>query len=114
MTAEVEARLGADGPIDAKILFAEPIAIVQRVLARRIAAAGGRDESRIGLEKVEALALSLRDALAAGRPLAANVGGALVRLGADGRLGFGPEPARKRPKAGTPSPVREKVARSAG
>ena len=95
MTAEVEARLGAEGPIDAKALFAEPIAIVQRTLARRIAAAGARDESRIGLEKIEALALGLRDALAAGRPLAANVGGALVRLGADGRLSFGREPRRR-------------------
>ena len=53
--AEVEARLG-DGPIDANALAAEPIAIVERVLARRIAAVGGRDEGRIGLEKIEALA----------------------------------------------------------
>jgi len=96
MTAEVEARLGADGPIDAKTLFAEPIAIVQRTLARRIGTAGGRDESRIGLEKIEALALRLREALADGRALNANVGGALVRLSAKGRLGIGPEPARKR------------------
>ena len=62
MTAEVEARIGAEGPIDARALFEAPIAIVQRILARRIAAAGGRDLSRIGLEKIEALALRLRDA----------------------------------------------------
>ncbi len=62
MTADVEARLGADGPIDARALFAEPVAIVQRTLARRIAQGRGRDESRIGLEKIEALALRLRDA----------------------------------------------------
>jgi tRNA(Ile)-lysidine synthase len=96
MTADVEARLGADGPIDAKTLFAEPIAIVHRTLARRIGKAGGREESRIGLEKIEALALRLREALADGRVLGANVGGALVRLSAKGELSFAPEPARKR------------------
>jgi tRNA(Ile)-lysidine synthase len=96
MTAEVEARLGADGPVDAKTLFAEPLAIVQRALARRIAKAGGRDESRIGLEKIEALALRMRDALAAGRALSANLGGAWVRLSANGRISFGPEPTRRR------------------
>jgi tRNA(Ile)-lysidine synthase len=96
MTADLEAKLGAEGPIDAKPLFAEPIAIVQRTLARRIGKVGGRDESRIGLEKIEALALRLRDALANQRALNANVGGALVRLSAKGRLSFAPEPARRR------------------
>ena len=95
MTDDFEARLGAKSPIDASALFAAPIAIVQRVLARRIAAAGGREESRIGLEKIEALALRLRDALATGRTLGANVGAALVRLSADGKLSFRPEPPRK-------------------
>ena len=95
LAADVEARLGADGPIDARALFAEPVAIVQRMLARRIGKAGGRDESRIGLEKIEALALRLRDALANQRALNANVGGALVRLSAKGRLSFAPEPARR-------------------
>ena len=52
-------------------------------------------ESRIGLEKIEALALRLRDAAAEGRPLAANVGGALIRLTAKGELRFAPEPARE-------------------
>ena len=96
MTADVEARLGADGEIDARDLFAEPIAIIHRTLARRIGKAGGRDESRIGLEKIEALALRLREALADGRVLGANVGGALVRLSAKGGLSFAPEPARRR------------------
>ncbi len=95
MTAEVEARLGGDGPVDAKTLFAEPLAIVQRTLARRIAKAGERDENRIGLEKIEALTLRMRDALAARRTLSANLGGALVRLSADGRISFGPEPTRR-------------------
>ncbi len=95
MTAEAEARLGADGPIDARALFAEPIAIIQRTLAGRVARVGGRDESRIGLEKIETLALRLRDATANGRTLSANVGGALVRLSAKGELSFAPEPARR-------------------
>ena len=93
--AELDARLAAQGPIDARGLAAAPIAVVQRVLIRRIAAAGGRGESRIGLEQVEALATRLIDALAVGRPMAANVAGALVRLTAKGALGFGPEPARR-------------------
>jgi tRNA(Ile)-lysidine synthase len=95
LTAEVEARLGQDEAIDARTLYASPIAIVQRVLALRIAAAGGRDPSRIGLEKMEALALGVRDALRERRACAANVGGALVRLSVKGRLSFAPEPPRK-------------------
>jgi tRNA(Ile)-lysidine synthase len=95
MTAEVEARLDANGPIDARSVFEAPIAIVQRILARRIAAAGGRDLTRIGLEKIEALALRLRDASLEGRAFKANVGGAVVRLTAAGKLEFSPEPARR-------------------
>ncbi len=100
LTALVEERLGASGPVDARALFAEPIVIAERVLARRIAAAGGRDESRIGLEKIEALARRLREAVAEGRPLSANVGGALVRLTGKGGLSFGPEPKRRREAGG--------------
>jgi len=99
MSAELDARLGA-GPIDARPLAAAPIALVQRVLLRRIAAAGGRDESRIGLEKIEALAIRLKDALANRRPMAANVGGAIVRLTAKGMLSFGPEPPRRQSEVG--------------
>ncbi len=95
LTAEVEARLGAEGLIDARALYAAPIAIVQRILSLRIAAAGGRDPSRIGLEKIEALALGLGEALRERRAFGANVGGALVRLTTKGRLSFVPEPARK-------------------
>jgi tRNA(Ile)-lysidine synthase len=96
LTAEVEARLGAaDEAIDARALYAAPIAIVQRILSRRVAAAGGREESRVGLEKIEALATGLRDALRERRAYAANVGGALVRLSIKGRLSFAPEPPRK-------------------
>ena len=94
LTAEVEARLGSEGAIDARALFAAPIAIAHRILARRIAEAGGRDASRIGLEKIETLAPSLRDALKERRAYGANVGGALVRLTVKGRLTFAPEPPR--------------------
>jgi tRNA(Ile)-lysidine synthase len=95
LTAELEARLGSEGSLDARALYAAPIAIVQRVLARRIAAVGGRDPSRIGLEKIEALAARLREALSERRNEAANVGGALVRLTVKGGLSFAPEPPRK-------------------
>jgi tRNA(Ile)-lysidine synthase len=95
LTAEVEARLGAEGAIDARARYAAPIAIVQRILSSRIAAAGGRDPSRIGLEKIEALALGLGEAQRERRAFGANVGGALVRLTVKGRLSFAPEPARK-------------------
>ena len=94
LTAEVEARVGSEGAIDARALFAAPIAIAHRILARRIAEAGGRDASRIGLEKIETLAANLRDALKERRAYGANVGGALVRLTAKGRLTFAPEPPR--------------------
>ena len=95
LTAEVEARLGSEGAVDARALYAAPIAIVHRILAQRIAAAGGRDPSRIGLEKIETLALSLREALSKRQPHSANLGGAVVRLTAKGRLSFAPEPPRK-------------------
>jgi tRNA(Ile)-lysidine synthase len=95
LTAEVEARLGQEGAVDARALYAAPIAIVQRILSRRIAAAGGRDPSRIGLEKIETLALSLREALNDRKAHAANVGGALLRLTVGGRLSFAPEPSRR-------------------
>jgi tRNA(Ile)-lysidine synthase len=95
LTAEVEVRLGSEAALDARALFAAPIAIAQRILAQRVAAAGGRDAGRIGLEKIEALAAALRDAIKERRAYGANVGGALVRLTAKGRLSFAPEPPRK-------------------
>ena len=98
LTAEVEARVDSEGALDAPALFAAPIAITHRILARRIAEAGGRDATRIGLEKIETLAANLRDALKERRAYGANVGGALVRLTAKGRLSFAPEPPRTRRK----------------
>ncbi len=94
MTDAAEARLGA-GPIEARALVAEPTAIVHRLLARRIAGAGGRDAGRIGLEKIEALAKRLSAAAARDLAFAANVGGALVRLDAKGRVEIVSEPTRR-------------------
>jgi tRNA(Ile)-lysidine synthase len=95
LTAEVEARLGLEGAIDARALFAAPVVVARRILMRRIAAAGGRDASRIGLEKIEALAAALGEALKERRTYGANVGAALIRLTAKGRLTFAPEPPRR-------------------
>ena len=100
--AELEAPLARERLIHARALFAAPIAVVQRVLAHRLAEAGGRDASRIGLEKVEALARAIADALAEGRAFRANVGGAIARLSADGELEFAPEPPRRGAGAGSP------------
>jgi tRNA(Ile)-lysidine synthase len=94
LTAEVEARVGLEGAVEASALFAAPVAIVQRILTQRIAEAGGRDASRIGLEKIETLAAALRDALKERRAYGANIGGVVVRLTAKGRLSFAPEPPR--------------------
>jgi tRNA(Ile)-lysidine synthase len=98
LTAEVEARVGSKGSIDARALFAAPIAVAQRILARRIAEAGGRDATRIGLEKIETLATALRDAVKERRAYGANLGGVVVRLTTKGRLTFAPEPPRKSSK----------------
>jgi tRNA(Ile)-lysidine synthase len=94
LTGEVEAKVGSEGAIDARALFAAPIAIAHRILARRIAEAGGRDATRIGLEKIEALTLDLRDALKERRAHGTNVGGTIMRLTAKGQLTFAPEPPR--------------------
>jgi tRNA(Ile)-lysidine synthase len=95
LTAEVETQVGSEGAVDARALFAAPIVIAQRILTQRIAEAGGRDTTRIGLEKIEKLAASLSDAVKERRAHGANVGGAVVRLTAKGRLSFAPEPPRK-------------------
>jgi tRNA(Ile)-lysidine synthase len=95
LTAEVEAEVGAERTIDGRAVFAAPIAIAQRILARRIAEVGQRDATRIGLEKIETLTAGLRDALKERQAYGANVGGVVVRLTAKGRLSFAPEPPRK-------------------
>lgn len=91
----VESQFGRNDPLEAGALFAAPAALVQRVLARRIAAAGADSGSRIGLEKIEALAAALAAAHAERCPFGANLGGALVRLSAKGTLSVVPEPPRR-------------------
>ena len=94
---DLERRLGLE-TVDAAVLFSAPVAVAQRVLARRIAAAGGRGESRLGLEKIERLAALLREARTSGKGHAANIGGVLIRLTPGGHLQFAPEPLRRQPK----------------
>ena len=96
LTAEVEAQVGSEGAIDARALFAAPIAIAHRILTRRIAEAGGRDATRIGLEKIEALATALRGR-SQGAPSSRAPIWAAQSCGstAKGRLTFAPEPPRK-------------------
>jgi tRNA(Ile)-lysidine synthase len=93
--SEARLRLVATAGCDARALFAEPTEIAQRLLTEAIAKVGGRDASRIGLEKIETLAEALSDALAAGRPHSANVAGARLRLSAKGALRVEPEPPRR-------------------
>ena len=95
MTDELAARLGRPDRSTPAPCSTRRSQSSSAFSAARIAAAGGRDPTRIGLEKIEALALRLRDACAEGRPLVANVGGAAARLTAAGRLSFEPEPARR-------------------
>lgn len=91
--AEARIGLNARAACDAAALFDEPLEIAQRLLARAITRVGGRDEGRIGLEKIEALAAALREAQGRGEPYRANVGGVLASL-RGGRLRLEPEPPR--------------------
>ncbi len=93
--AETRLRLVAEATCDARALFAEPLEIVQRLLTAAIAKVGGKEPSRVGLEKIETLASALRSACAAGGAFGANLAGARVRLGATGTLRLEPEPPRR-------------------
>ena len=93
--AESRLRLVETAACDARALFAEPIEIVQRLLTAAIAKVGGRQTSRVGLEKIEMLAQALQRALEGGAAFGANVAGARVRLGAKGGLRVEPEPPRR-------------------
>jgi tRNA(Ile)-lysidine synthase len=97
-TAAAEARLGliATGACEASLLLAEPTEIVQRLLTAAIARVGERDASRVGLEKIEALAAGLREAWDAGKRFSANVAGARVRCDSKGSVNVEPEPARRK------------------
>jgi tRNA(Ile)-lysidine synthase len=93
--AETRLRLVETGACEARALFEEPIEIVQRLLTAAIAKAGGRDASRVGLEKIEALAAALDEAFIAGERFSANVAGARLRCDGKGALRVEPEPARR-------------------
>ncbi len=97
-TAAAEARLGLieTGVCEASLLLAEPTEIVQRLLTAAIARVGERETSRVGLEKVEALAAGLRAAWGEGKRFSANVAGA--RLSCDNKrsVSVEREPARRK------------------
>jgi hypothetical protein len=78
-------------------LLEQPSEIVQRLLTAAIARAGGRDASRVGLEKIETLALALRAAQSADKRFSANVAGARVRCDGKGSVRVEKEPARRKP-----------------
>jgi tRNA(Ile)-lysidine synthase len=104
-TAEAEARLRLieTGACDAARLLAEPTEIVQRLLTSTIASIGGREASRVGLEKIEALAAGLRQAHEGGERFSANVAGAWVRSDGNGAVRVEREPPRGRAGARAPN-----------
>jgi len=93
--AEARLRLIDAARCGAGALFGEPIEIVQRLLTETIAKIGGRSPSRVGLEKIETLTQSLKDAVASKREFSANLAGARVRLTTRGELTVEPEPPRR-------------------
>ena len=94
--AEARLRLVETGACEASLLLAEPIEIVQRLLTAAIVRVGGRAPSRVGLEKVEALAAGLRAARDAGKRFSANVAGARLRCDGKGAVRVEKEPARRK------------------
>jgi tRNA(Ile)-lysidine synthase len=84
-------------------LLAEPTEIVQRLLTSTIASIGGREASRVGLEKIEALAAGLRQAHEGGERFSANVAGAWVRSDGNGAVRVEREPPRGRAGARAPN-----------
>lgn len=87
-----EGRVAFDGAI----LRAEPDAILLRIVAQAIVAAVGASARPVRLDRLEARVLGdLRGALDRREPLRITLGGALIHLGADGRLTLTPEPPRR-------------------
>lgn len=82
--------------LDAARLAAEPDAILLRVIARAIMAVLGERTRPARLERFEARILGdLRGALAHGKAMRLNLGGALLQLTAAGRLAIKPELPRR-------------------
>jgi tRNA(Ile)-lysidine synthase len=81
--------------LDGAALLAEPEAILLRIVARGIVAVAGARSRPVRLDRFEAHVLAgLRPALAEGRRLKLNLGGALIEA-AGGRLRLSPEPPRR-------------------
>jgi tRNA(Ile)-lysidine synthase len=97
--AEARLRLIETGACEARALLEEPIEIVQRLLTAAIAKVGGKPARDVSLEKIERLALALRDAVARGHIFSANVAGARVRRDAKGMARVEPEPPRRTRKS---------------
>ena len=93
-TAIAHLRWPPGGACDARELFAEPLEIAQRLVARRILEVGARANRPSRLNQIERLAGALRGALARGQKLRANVGGADIVLSATGQLRVAREPPR--------------------
>ena len=93
--AEARLRLVETGGCDAGALFEEPIEIVQRLLTAAIARVGGKSARDVSLEKIETLALALREAVTRADMFSANVAGARVRRDAKGWARVEPEPPRR-------------------
>jgi len=92
--AERTLRLIETGACPADALLSQPREIAQRLVAAAIARIGLRDESRLGLEKIEALMEGLTTAHNQRQTFSANVAGARLRL-AHGRVVVSPEPPRR-------------------
>jgi tRNA(Ile)-lysidine synthase len=82
--------------LDGAALLAEPEAILLRVVAHAVVSIAGARTRPVRLDRFEAHVLgTIRPALAAGARSKLNLGGALITIGADRRIRFSREPARR-------------------
>ena len=97
-TEAASARLAwpVGGPCDARALFAEPLEVAQRLIAARVHEIGGRAGRPIRLDQIEALAMTLKDALERNATHRANIGGSDIALSRLGRLTIKPESPRRK------------------
>ncbi|ACK49750.1 tRNA(Ile)-lysidine synthetase [Methylocella silvestris BL2] len=98
VAADVTLQSGGGAVIDMAQLAREPQEILIRVVAAQILEASAKS-GPLRLERLETLAISLRQACLDGRPYAATLGGAALCLDASLRLSIRAEAARRaRPK----------------
>jgi tRNA(Ile)-lysidine synthase len=93
--AEQRLMFIATGACDANALFVEPREIAQRLIAAALGKFGGRETTRIGLEKVEVITERLAAAHRDGGCYRANVAGACARISARGQIVIEKEPPRR-------------------